>query len=48
MMIPRIIAAGCNQSSPNPASTPRNKLPASDPPPSVKALCSQPGPESRM
>jgi len=46
MMMPNIIAIGWSHSREYPARTPRNKLDASDPPPSVIALWSHPGPES--
>jgi hypothetical protein len=46
IIMPRIIAIGCNQRRLYPASTPRKRLDANDPPPRVMALCNQPGPES--
>ena len=45
-MIPKIIAKGWSQSSVAPPNTPIYKPPVSDPPPSVSALCSHPGPDS--
>ncbi|OPZ15904.1 MAG: hypothetical protein BWZ10_01612 [candidate division BRC1 bacterium ADurb.BinA364] len=46
MITPMIIASGCSHIIENPAMTPRYRLPASEPPPSVIALWSQPGPDS--
>src|SRR6056297_110233 len=46
MITPMVIAINCNQIMLVPPSTPKNNAPANDPPPSVIALCSQPGPES--
>ena len=46
MMIPRIIATGWSHNREYPARTPRNKLDASEPPPKVIALWSQPGPDN--
>ena len=42
-----VIAINCSHSRLVPPRTPKNKAPASDPPPSVIALCSQPGPDNR-
>jgi hypothetical protein len=43
---PNIMANGCNHNKLYPVKTPRNKLEASEPPPSVIALCNQPGPDN--
>ena len=44
--MPRIMATGWSHMRLKPASAPRNRLLASDPPPRVMALWSQPGPDS--
>ena len=44
--IPKIIASGWSHMNPKPPSTPKYNADASDPPPSVIALCSHPGPEN--